>query len=157
MIEKFLLPRKYRFVGYLFLLIGFVSGFVRFYLGIKPDYLTLPVFAIYSEFIETKTFQFITNNISEEITALFCITGLFLIAFSKNKYEYESTQLIRLRALVYSIYFNTILLILSTMFVYGFGFITVLIVNIVSQLALFVLIFNLLLIKDKSLQKTVGS
>lgn len=149
MFKKILLPYKYRFVGYAFLLIGLAIVYVRFYLGIKPGFLTLPVFAIYSSFLETKTFQFITNNIAEEISSVFILAGLILIGFSEIKSENENTNLIRFKSLIYSVYLNTFLLFLTTIFVYGFGFITVLIINMISQIALYIIIFKTLLFLDK--------
>ncbi|MCA2005047.1 MAG: hypothetical protein LDL01_04545, partial [Ignavibacterium sp.] len=75
------------FVGLLLVVLGVISAYTRFYLGIKPSFLTIPVFTIYSSFIDTKTFQIITNNISEEIVILLLLIGLLLINFSKEKFE----------------------------------------------------------------------
>ncbi|MFN3694024.1 MAG: hypothetical protein ACK4UV_03370, partial [Ignavibacterium sp.] len=80
-------PHKLRFVGVFLLISGLVAAYLRFWLGIKPASLTVPMFSVYSTFLETKTFHIITNNISEEIVAILLLVGLLLINFSKENVE----------------------------------------------------------------------
>lgn len=146
---RFLLPHKFRFVGLLLVVLGIISAYIRFYLGIKPTFFTIPVFAIYSTFLETKTFQIITNNISEEIVILLLLIGLLLINFSKEKFEDDIVDHFRFKALLYSVLINSILLLLSTVFIYGLAFISILSINIFSQLFIYQIFFRIFIIVNK--------
>lgn len=147
---KFLLPHKIKFVGVILFILGIVTAYIRFVLGTKPSFLTLPVFAVYSSFLETKTFQLIPNNISEEIVIVLLLVGLLLINFSSEKLETEYTNALRFKAMMYSVLVNTILLLFNTLFVYGFAFVSVLMVNIFSQLILYQIIFRFLIFRNKN-------
>ncbi|WP_304142852.1 hypothetical protein [Ignavibacterium album] len=146
---RFLLPHKFMFVGLLLVVLGVISAYTRFYLGIKPSFLTIPVFTIYSSFIDTKTFQIITNNISEEIVILLLLIGLLLINFSKEKFEDDIVDHFRFKALLYSVLINSILLLLSTVFIYGLAFISILSINIFSQLFIYQIFFRIFIIVNK--------
>ena len=77
-----LLPRFFRFIGIFLTLAGIVLTILRFWAGIKPDFLEMKVFVIYSAYLETHEFSLITNNISEEICGIVLLLGLFFLAFS---------------------------------------------------------------------------
>lgn len=66
-------------MGYFFSVLGFLLAFFRFYLGYKPEFLELDVFAFYSIYIETKSFEFITNNFFDEIVGILILIGQYLI------------------------------------------------------------------------------
>lgn len=147
---KFFLPHKIKIVGMFLFILGIISSYLRFGLGIKPSFLTVSVFSIYSSFLETKTFQIITNNISEEIVILLLLIGLLLINFSKEKSESDLVTSFRFKALINSILINSVILIFSTLFVYGFAFVSVLMVNMFSQLILYQIIFRFLIFRNKN-------
>ncbi len=146
---RFLLPHKLRFVGVFLLISGLVAAYLRFWLGIKPASLTVPVFSVYSTFLETKTFHIITNNISEEIVALLLLIGLLLLNFSKEKSEDELVSSFRYKALFYSVLINSLFLILCTLFIYGFAFVSILMFNMFSQLMIYQIIFRFLIYRNK--------
>jgi hypothetical protein len=101
----------------------------------------IPVFAVYSSYLETKYFTTIRTNFAEELTILLLIVGLSLIIFSKEKKEYEGLDKLRLKALARALLLNNIFLFLSTLFVFGTGFITILVINIFSFLLLYLVLF----------------
>jgi hypothetical protein len=156
MVIRFLLPHKIKFVGIVLFLLGLIAAYLRFYAGLKPSYLTVPVFAFYSSFLETKTFQIITNNISEEIAALLLLIGLLVINFSKEVIENEKVNSIRLLSFASSVLLNTVILILYVLFIYGFAFVNVLMFNMFSQLMIYQIIFRILYIKNKKKFLTDG-
>jgi hypothetical protein len=143
---RFLLPHKFKFVGIVLFIIGMIGAYLRFYLGIKPTVLNVSVFAFYSSFLDTKTFSVITNNISDEIIGLLLSLGLIFINFSKETFEDEIVNSLRLRSFYYSVLTNTIIIIFSILFIYGFAFVNVFIINLFSQLILYQLFFRLSLI-----------
>lgn len=140
--KLFLLPNKSKIVGGIFLGIGIALAVVRFSCGIKPEFLHVSVFSIYSTFLETKYFSVITNNIFEEIVGLFVLIGLFMIAFSKEKDENDKVQMIRLSSMYLSVFINTLLLGLAFFFVYGLAFVEMMVLNLYSILIIFLIIFR---------------
>jgi hypothetical protein len=137
-----LLPHKFKIIGWVLLIPGILLSVVRFYFEYKPSFLEFRVFAVYSSYFETNYFKTIENNYSEEISGILLLLSLFFITFSKEKREDHKVYLIRLRALFYSVYLNTFLLLFSILFVFGIGFINVLILNLFSTLIIFLIIFK---------------
>ena len=111
---------------------GVIAGFLRFIERIKPGFLDVKVFAIYSVYFDTKYFSFIGNNISEEIVGLLLFTGLFLLSFSREKQEFAGLWVVRVQAFIKAFYINAILIVLAFIFVYGLGFVFILILNLFS-------------------------
>ena len=103
--------------------------------------LKIPVFAVYSAFLETKMFVVFRTNFSDELTLLTLLTGLALIAFSKEKTEMEGFDLIRMKAIFRAAMVNTAFLFLSLLFIYGSGFMAVLVVNLFSFFVFYLLFF----------------
>lgn len=146
---NYLLPRKFRIVGFAFTSIGISLAVLRFYFGIKPKFLETKVFAVYSRYFESSYLKVISNQISEELTALFLILGLLIICFSKEQNENEITNQIRLKSLVLAIYFNTGFILFSIVFIYGFIFINILVINLFSLLILYFVVFRILVFISK--------
>ncbi len=141
--KLFLLHNRFKIVGGILLFIGMVLGVIRFYFGLKPDYLKINVFSVYSKFLDTKYFSVITNNISEEIVGLLVLIGLFMMAFSKEKDEKDKVQMIRLSSMYLSVFINTLLLALSFFFIYGLAFAEMMVLNLYSILIIFLIIFRI--------------
>ena len=139
---KFLLPAKFRFVGSIFFIAGVITGIFRFYLGIKPKILDARVFAVYSEYLDEKYMKLVNNNLGEEITLLLVLTGLFLIALSKEKIENEMISNIRYKSLIISFYISFIFLLAATFFTYGFAFLYMLILFSAIPMVSYIVIFR---------------
>lgn len=142
-----MLPKKLKPLGWILIILGSALGTIRFYFGIKPEFLNVKVFAIYSKYFETSYFKIISNHISEEITALFFLVGLFLISFTEEKIENDDVAGIRLKSLLITFFINTVFLMLSFLFVYGFGFINILVINVFSPFIIYFIVFRLLKLK----------
>lgn len=139
---KFLLPAKFRFVGSIFFIAGIITGVFRFYLGIKPKILDARVFAVYSEYLDEKYMKLVNNNLGEEITLLLVLSGLFLIAFAKEKSEDEMVRYIRYQSLIISFYLSFIFLLAATFFTYGFAFLYMLILFSAIPMVSYIVIFR---------------
>jgi hypothetical protein len=148
---NFLLPRSLRFVGFLFFTCGLILGIARFHYSFKPDLLDMKVFALSSSYIETKYMEIVKNNMSEEFTGLFMVAGLFLIAFSREKVETELKNLLRLKAFLIAAYLNLVFLLGSLFFTFGFAFVFMLMANMVFSLLAYIIVFRLLLLKNRSI------
>lgn len=86
----FLLPYKFKLAGYFLLLPAIALVYLRFSLGIKFSFLQLPAFAVYSSYLEVKTFSLIQNNYTEELTALILLIAFFLQLFQKKKMKLKN-------------------------------------------------------------------
>ena len=146
------MPRNLRFVGILFIILGLILGISRFYFGNKPDMLDMEMFAFSSSYLDTKYMEIVRNNLSEEFTGFFLVTGLFLIAFSREEEENEQMNMLRLRSFFITAYLNFIFLLLSLFFTFGFAFIYMLIANMGISLVIYIVVFRTLLLQNHSIK-----
>jgi hypothetical protein len=137
----FLLPHTYNRIGLVLFFPSLILLYLFAFAGIKPAFLDVNVFAVWSEYFQTKYFSVIENNISEEITLLLLLISLLLIAFAKVIDENEATMLLRFKAMVLAMYINTVFLIFSIVFIYGIAFVSIVFINLFSGLLVFIVIF----------------
>jgi len=131
---------KFKIIGYFLILAGIILTAI--YSFHRVD-LSMPVFAAYSSFLVTKYFTIIKTNIFEELILLSFFIGFLLIVFSKERIENEYYTVLRGKSWQTAILLNSILLICSTAFVFGRGFLMVLILNLFSTFILYYLTFQL--------------
>lgn len=143
------MPRNFRFVGILFTVAGLLAGVARFKFGMKPDWLDWKLFAFYSEYLESKFMQLLTNNAGEEITGVLLLSGLFLIAFSREKEESEALAEIRLKAFGVAVWINFVFLIGAFLFTFGFAFVYALMANMFVGLISYIIAFRALLYRQR--------
>jgi len=65
-----------------------------------------------------------------------------LVAFSKEESEDEYISKIRLESLVWAVYFNYAILLISSLFIFDFAFLWVMIFNMFTILLFFIIRFN---------------
>jgi hypothetical protein len=128
--KNFLLPYPLKLAGIFLTLSGLVFAALYFWFDFR---FTMPVFAVFSSFVETKIFATFRTNFADELTMLLLIAGLGLIVFSKEKTETENIDIFRTKALANASIANTIFLLFSILFVYGSGFIAILVFNLISS------------------------
>ena len=149
---SYLLPHKYKTLGWILLVVGLIIGLIVFYGGYETDLLKIKVITIYDEggFLGGKKgfFKIIENNILDELAALSIIIGGIIVGFSKEKVEDEFIYKLRKDSLVWAILFNYMVLILAIIFVYDFTFFHVLVFNMFTPLLFFVIRFNFLKLKS---------
>ena len=119
---------------------GTISAIIYLFFDFK---FKIPVFAVYSSFLATKYFTSFKTNFLDELTLLLLISGLALIVFTKERNETEGLDSFRLRAIFRALIANTVVLLLSVLFVYGSGFFAILVVNIFSLFIFYLLFFYL--------------
>jgi hypothetical protein len=127
--KNFLLPFPWKFAGICLTLAGLVLAVLYIWFDFR---FTMPVFAVFSSFMETKTFATFKTNFADDLIMLLLITGLGLTVFSKEKTESDHLNQARTQALIKAILANTIFLFFSVLFVYGTGFIGILVFNLFS-------------------------
>lgn len=140
----FLLPVNFRFVGFLFFMAGLFLATLRFYWGVKPEWLNFKIFAIYSAYLENKYLEVIGNNFAEEVSGFLLLSGLFFIAFSRQRIELAAYNELRLKAFFIATYLNFAYLVIAMLFTYGFAFVYMLMVNMGFGLLAYIIAFYLL-------------
>lgn len=92
---QFLLPNKYKKVGWLILIPATIFGIILMFTGFDAMPLTAPVFAIFSNeiFKESNSYGLIHTNITLTATGVLFIVGALLAGFSKEKTEDELFQI----------------------------------------------------------------
>jgi hypothetical protein len=131
-------------VGIFFLILGFIIGVARFKFGFKPDLLDFKMFAFYSSYLESKYMELVRNNLGEELTGFFIVTGLFFIAFAQEAEESELTKTLRLKAFFLAAYLNFFYLLTALFFTFGFAFVYALMVYMGFNLLSFIVSFRIL-------------
>jgi hypothetical protein len=136
--KDFLLPYPWKYPGLVFILLGIVLSILYIWYDFR---FTLPVFAVFSSFVETKMFAIFNTNFADELIMLLFVIGFSLVALSREKNESVKLDFIRAKSLVKALISNTFLLLFSVLFVYGSGFIAILVLNLFSFLVFYVCVF----------------
>jgi len=84
------------------------------------------------------------TNLADELAFIFTLAGLLWLVCSREKKEGPETDTLRYKALVYSVLINSGFLLFSVLFIFGIGFIHVMIVNLFSQVVFYLVIFRIL-------------
>ena len=150
---NYLLPNKFKKIGWILFLPSFVMGVLWLILELEsgPAFLDVKVLSLLNEdiFKTSENVAIIENNIANEILGILIIIGASFIAFAKEKNEDEFISKLRLESLVRATYLNYGILIFALLFVYNLAFYTVMLVNMFTILIFFILHFNWALYKSK--------
>jgi hypothetical protein len=141
---NYLFPNKFKKIGWLILIPSAIIGLITLVLEYEPIYLDFKVPAIFiDEFFGDKHFiGFVNNNILNEVLGVLVLLSLLLVAFSKQKSEDEYISKIRLESLVWAVYLNYAILLISFLFHIQFIFLWVMIFNMFTILLFFIIRFN---------------
>ena len=149
---NYLLPNSYKKIGWFLLIPALIVGLLALFgvfLFQDIKFLEVKVFSLYSSqiFGHKIKFGFIKNNISDEIISILIIIGGIFVAFSKEKHEDEFIAKIRMESLVWAIYVNYAILLLSIILIYDLEFLDVMIFNMFTILIFFIIRFYYILYK----------
>lgn len=145
-----LLSYKFKLPGLILILAG--TGLTVLYFGFDFRF-EMPVLAVFSSFMETRFFTTFRTNFADELIILLFLSGFCLVVFSKEKYEREILREIRIKAIYKTIAIDILLLVLTTLFVFGGGFMAFTIINLILPFLLYLILFNIM--KFKALKQTV--
>lgn len=150
MVEKLLLPHKFKRVGWFILIPAFIIGLLLLITNGEFIEINTKIFAVYSDklFENKQYFNFIETNIIPTIIGVLFIIGALLVAFSKEKEEDEFIANLRLTSLLWSVLINYLLLLFAFLFVYGIGFLNIMVFNIFTVLLIFIIKFNFSLYRN---------
>jgi hypothetical protein len=152
MTTQLLLPHKYKLPGWCILIPATIMGIILSITGFEADWLHTKVFAlIHDSFLgKSQFFTVIHTNVTNTVVGVLFLLGAILVGFSREKTEDEYIARIRLSSLLWAVYVNYILLLLSFIFIYGGAFLTVMIYNMFTVMIIFIARFNFILFKNKS-------
>ena len=143
---NYLIPRKYKPLGWILLVLGIIGGLVLFIADYESDVLEMYVLSIYNgdDLLESTEgfFKIIKNDITDEVIALAIIIGGLIVGFSKEKIEDELIFKLRKDSLVWALLFNYLILLFAIIFIYSFTFFDVLVFNMFTPLLFFIARFN---------------
>jgi hypothetical protein len=152
MFKQILLPNRFKLIGWILLIPSALLGFLLM-LGDLESKLTIKskVFALYNDEIlgDKNHFGIISTDITITLVGVVFILGAMMVGFSKEKHEDEYIAKLRLSSLMWAVWVNYVLLLLSFIFIYGMGFFHVMIYNMFTVLIIFIGRFNIILLKNK--------
>lgn len=148
---KFLFPNVFKRIGWFIFIPALIAGVFFIFDGTELDFLDARVFALIDdEFMgERQYFTMVNNNLTDEILGISLLIGALFVAFSKEKEEDEFIMKIRLETLLWAAYVNVFFMLFSLLFVYGMVFFTVMMLHMYSLLILFIIRFNVLMVRNK--------
>ena len=110
MSSKLLFPNKYKKIGWLLLIPATLLGIFMTATDFEISWLNVKVFALFND---NQSFSFIKDNLTNEVVGVLFIAGALLVGFSREKREDEFIANLRLSSLLWAVYVNYILLLLS--------------------------------------------
>ena len=152
MLKQILLPNQFKLLGWILLVPSAIFGFFLMLSDLESK-LTIKskVFALYNDEIlgDKNHFGIISTDITITLVGVVFILGAMMVGFSKEKKEDEYVANLRLSSLMWAVWVNYVLLLLSFIFIYGMGFFHVMIYNMFTVLIIFIGRFNIILLKNK--------
>ena len=139
--KNLLLPYKFKLTSLILITVSFALTVAYFWFNFQ---LRIPVFAVLSSFIETRMFVTFQTNFADELILILLLSGILLLVFTREKNEELIPEYIRLKALMYALLVNSGVLLFSAMFVYGSGFVAVLVFNFISLPVFYLIVFYIL-------------
>jgi hypothetical protein len=143
-----LLSYQFKYPGFGSLMAGCIMAYLVISRNYKPDFLDVPVFAIYSSYLNKVIFGITQTNFADELAIILLLLGLILLAVSKQKLEKDHYMKMRSNALIWSVFLNTALMMVAALTFFGMGYLIILMINIFSQLVIYLILFNVLLVSD---------
>ncbi len=141
---NYLFPNKYKKIGWLIFIPSAIIGLITLILDFEPNSLDFNVPAIFIEELlgDKHFFGIVNNNILNEILGVLILLSSLLVAFSKEESEDEYISKIRLESLVWAVYFNYAILLISFVLIFDLAFLWVMIFNMFTILLFFIIRFN---------------
>lgn len=141
---KFLLPNRLKYIGWVIAIPAFVLMILNLQYGFTFHFLDYAEKGVQKiSFDNGFLFNIQYNNFTDEIGSVLLLTGLLLIAFSKEKDEDERISKLRLESLLWAVFIDSVFISLSIIFFYSELFLKIMAYNICSTLILFIIRFNL--------------
>jgi hypothetical protein len=117
MLKRILLPNRLKSVGWIIAIPAFILMILNLHFDFTFPFLDYAVKGLKNiSFDNGFLFNIQYNNFTDEMGGVLLIIGLLLITFSVEKDEDEMISKIRLESLLWAIFINSVLIILSIVF-----------------------------------------
>ena len=136
-----LFSNKFKIPGLILVIAGLVLAILYFSINLRFE---IPVFAVVSSFMETKLFTTFSTNFADELTMILLFSGLFILATSEEKDENEQVKASRQKAVKTALIINSAILAFAILFIYGSGFMAVIIANPFMPFIIYLIMFSFL-------------
>jgi len=140
-----LLSNRFRIPGYVLTLTGLLFAVLYFTIKFRFE---IPVFALVSSYLKTKYFTTFSTNFTDESIFLLLLAGLSLIVFSQEKDEKDFYTAMRYKAMVRTVLVNICFLVFSVIFIYGSGFLVMVLINVFLPFIVYLLFFHLMKLQE---------
>jgi hypothetical protein len=150
--SRFLLPHSWRMAGIVIFLIG-----LAFF--IADQWLNVQLFTWHNlRSFETQSISgpSVDENFADEIKMLLILSGLLIIAFTKERTEDEYIAQQRLDSLQWAMYVNYAVFAVCVLIVYGMDFFSITIYNVYTPLIIFVVRFRWMMYRASKQQLEVA-
>ena len=149
---RFLLPNKFKLIGWIFLSPSSILGLFVIFEEFKLSFLDFRVFTIssggFAPWEVTNAFKFEKENLTATLVGVFFLLGALMVTLAKEKNEDEFISKKRLESLLWATIINYVILLFCFMFFYEFGFVYIMIFNMFTILILFITRFNFVLYRS---------
>lgn len=136
-----LIAHRWKTLGWILAVPAFLGG-LYYMAQDNPEALEVVVPEWLARFMWIETFMSadkpITLALLDEVICIALLTGLLLLAFSREKIEDEWIQRVRLESFQWAIMVNALLLLAFIVFAHGTPFLTVMVYNMFTPLLIFV-------------------
>lgn len=148
---NYLFPNKFKRIGWFIFIPAALLSVASVVFSLEPAMfnIKMPVIVVEHVFADTEFFTLHSTNIWHSLLWCLVIVGGLMVAFSEEEFEDEYISKLRLESLVWAIYINYAILILSIIFVYEIAFLYVIALNMFTVLLFFILRFEIRLISLK--------
>jgi len=145
-----LLPYKYKVPGMILAAAGIILAALYFIFNIRFE---LPVLAVFSSYMKTNYFTTFKTNFTDESILILLLLGFSLWVFSKEKLESQSLWAVRVKALKRAILTDIGFLLFTVLFIYGSGFIALVLLNMILPFILY--LFHFYYLKNRDQRKAI--
>ncbi|MBP8115701.1 MAG: hypothetical protein KAY50_10110 [Chitinophagaceae bacterium] len=135
-----LLPRKFKWIGLLLFIPSLALGIGAIFYDFHFSFLNMPTPA--------GKLNPADYNYGDEVALTGIVIGLLMIAFAREKHEDEFISKLRLESLQWAVIINYVLLIIATWLIYSWDYLDVMLYNMFTVLAIFILRFHIILLKN---------
>ena len=154
--KHLLLPNRFKRIGWFLLIPATIAGIFLAANGFNIEWLSTHVFAFWYDqvhqiFGNGGAFDWVQLEVGNTLVATIWLIGALMVGFSKEKREDEFIENLRLSSLLWSVWVNYILLLLSFIFIYGSPFFTVMLYNMFTILIIFIIRFNFILYRNSKM------
>jgi hypothetical protein len=143
MLTKILLPHTFQKIGWIMILPCLILLFMSNYHEFELSFFDIPLGESVDHFFGD------SENFTNEIALFGIFISLFFTAFSKKYQEDEYIQKPGLDSLLIACYTYSILLVLATVFLYGFAFLDFMGYNLFLLQVIFIIRFRWVLFNQK--------